>query len=167
MLSRSSFFLASRLILRFYLMGHATKLCYNPDAKYCQSYRSKFRQNNWIELLPYQVFCQLSPIVNALKQYWYYQFLSQWSQINIKKLCFAISSMPCIFSLIMEVSYGLASTLQRRITFSQRKYHLRLVLFCRPLSIARLYGVIWISTNPDKKRLSFNKQDASESESKL
>ena len=50
--------LASRSILRFYLRGHATELCHNPDAEHCQSLRSKIRRSNRIELLPHQVLCQ-------------------------------------------------------------------------------------------------------------
>ena len=50
--------LASRPILRLYLMGHATELCHNPDAEHCQSLGSKIRQSNRIELPPHQVLCQ-------------------------------------------------------------------------------------------------------------
>ena len=79
-------------------MGHATEFCRNPDAVHCQSSGYKICQSNQIELPPYQVFCQLSPMVNTLEQYQCYQLLLQQSQTNTREPCFAASSVPCILA---------------------------------------------------------------------
>ena len=58
-----------------YLMDYTIKFYHNPNAVHHQSPGYKICQNNSTELPPYQVFCQLLLMVNALEQHWCYQLL--------------------------------------------------------------------------------------------
>ena len=80
-------------------MSHALKFRHNLDAAHCQSPGYKIRQSHQIELPLHQVLRQLPPMVNALERHWCYQLLLQWSQIDTREPCFAMSSVLCILAL--------------------------------------------------------------------
>ena len=82
-----------------YSISHAIEFYYNSNAAYHQRPRYKICQSNQIKFLSHQIFYQLSLMVNTLEQHWYYQLLLQQNQTNIRKQCFAMSSIPYILAL--------------------------------------------------------------------